>query len=313
MAPLIPVILPSLSPESASGIRTRRGTCFIPAAMRPAEHVPGAASAARYGSSGRAAGRGGLGRALCRYWRTCLNRPGTRIATGASIGAHVKIGRDCSIGAQVSILCAYIGNEVIIHGVCDRSGRVRLCTRPGGFEKIVQIGRVIIQDKVEIGANTTIDRGAMDDTVIGEGTKIDNSVIIGHNVQIGRHCGIVAGVGIAGSNTDRQWCPDRRFCRHCRACHDRRRVPLAAMTGVATDLPAGGKYGGIPARPMKDFLSRDSVSGWQSPSSIEGRGRRLMNEDVKTSPRTAEILEIMKLLPHRYPFCSSTGSSRSTG
>lgn len=184
---------------------------------------------------------------------------GTRILAGAVIGAHVKIGRDCSIGAQSTILCAYIGNDVIIHGGV-RIGQDGFGYAPGpaGFEKIVQIGRVIIQDKVEIGANSTVDRGAMDDTIIGEGTKIDNSVMIGHNVRIGRHCAIVAGVGIAGSTRigNGVMIGGKVGINGHVTIGDG--VQVAGMSGVAADLPAGGKYGGIPARPLKDFL-RDSV------------------------------------------------------
>jgi UDP-3-O-[3-hydroxymyristoyl] glucosamine N-acyltransferase len=184
---------------------------------------------------------------------------GTRISASAVVGAHVKIGRDCSIGAHCSILCSYIGNNVIAHsGARIGQDGFGYAPGPGGFEKIVQIGRVIIQDNVEIGANTTIDRGTMDDTIIGEGTKIDNSVIIGHNVRIGRHCGIVAGVGIAGSTHIGNGVligGKVGFAGHVTIGDG---AQIAGMSGVATDLPAGGKYGGIPARPMKDFL-RDSV------------------------------------------------------
>ena len=127
---------------------------------------------------------------------------GTMIGAGAVIGAEVRVGRDCAIGANAVISHALIGDRVIIHPGCKigqdgfgfvMSGR--------GHLKIPQVGRVIIQDEVEIGAGTTIDRGAIRDTVIGEGTKIDNLVQIGHNVRIGRHCVLVAQTGISGSAT----------------------------------------------------------------------------------------------------------------
>ncbi len=114
---------------------------------------------------------------------------GTRIAAGAVIGPDVRIGRDCSIGAVTSIMHALIGDRVTIHPGC-RIGQDGFGFVPGpkGHVKIPQIGRVIIQDDVEIGAGTTVDRGALGDTSIGEGTKIDNLVQVGHNVTVGRHC-----------------------------------------------------------------------------------------------------------------------------
>jgi UDP-3-O-[3-hydroxymyristoyl] glucosamine N-acyltransferase len=181
---------------------------------------------------------------------------GTRIGAGAMIGPGVRIGRDCTIAAGASILCALVGNNVIIHPGA-RIGQDGFGYAPGpkgGMIKIVQIGRVIIQDNVEIGANTTIDRGTMDDTVIGEGTKIDNQVQIGHNVRIGRHCGIVSQVGIAGSTV----IGDGVMIGGAAAVNGHikigDRVQIAAMSGVASDIPAGERYGGIPARPMRDFL-----------------------------------------------------------
>jgi UDP-3-O-[3-hydroxymyristoyl] glucosamine N-acyltransferase len=123
---------------------------------------------------------------------------------------------------------------------------------------MVQIGRVIIQDNVEIGANTTVDRGAMDDTVIGEGTKIDNQVQIAHNVHIGRHCAIVSQVGIAGSTkigNGVQIGGQVGIKGHVTIGDG---VQIAAKAGVMTDLAAGGQYGGIPARPLKDYL-RDAA------------------------------------------------------
>ena len=125
---------------------------------------------------------------------------GTLIAAGAVIGPGVAIGRDCAIGAGATVLCALIGDRVIIHpGARIGQDGFGYLPSPKGHQKIPQTRRVIIQDDVEIGANTTIDRGGTRDTVIGEGTKIDNLVQIGHNVSIGRHCVIVSQTGISGS------------------------------------------------------------------------------------------------------------------
>ena len=180
---------------------------------------------------------------------------GTRIGPGAIIGQDVKIGRNCMIAGGASILCAYLGNDVIIHnGARIGQDGFGYAPGPGGMLKIVQVGRVIIQDRVEIGANTTIDRGAMDDTVIGEGTKIDNLVQIGHNVRIGRHCGIVAKVGIAGSTR----IGDGVMIGGAAAINGHITIgdgaQIAALSGVVGDIPPGERYGGIPARPMRDFL-----------------------------------------------------------
>ena len=127
---------------------------------------------------------------------------GTVIGANSVIGAGVTIGRNCTIAANVTIDCAHIGNNVTIH-----SG-VRIGTEGFGWldhgrsnRKIPQLGRVLIQDHVEVGANTTIDRGALGDTMIGENTKIDNLVQIGHNCKIGRGCLIAAMTGLAGTTT----------------------------------------------------------------------------------------------------------------
>lgn len=202
---------------------------------------------------------------------------GSRIGPGAVIGAGVKIGRGCTIAAGASVLCAYVGNNVIIHNGA-RIGQDGFGYAPGpaGIVKIVQIGRVIIQDDVEIGANTTIDRGTMDDTVIGQGTKIDNLVQIGHNVRIGRYCFIVSQVGIAGSariGNGVQIGGNAGINGHITIGDG---VQIAAKSGVLADIPPGEKYGGIPARPMKDYL-RD-VAASLSRNNVRAKDKEASND-----------------------------------
>ena len=149
---------------------------------------------------------------------------GTIVAPNAVIGRFCQIGRDCYVGPGASIQYALIGNRVIIHaGAKIGQDGFGFVAGARGPERIPQIGRVVIQDDVEIGANTTIDRGAMADTIIGEGTKIDNLVQIAHNVRIGRGCIIAGHCGISGSVTmgDYVMLGGRR--RHRRPRDDRRR------------------------------------------------------------------------------------------
>lgn len=200
---------------------------------------------------------------------------GTHIGAGSVIGAGVKLGRECSVAAGASVLCALIGNHVIIHnGVRIGQDGFGFAPGPGGMVKMVQIGRVIIQDHVEIGANTTVDRGAMDDTVIGEGTKIDNLVQIAHNVRIGRHCAIASGAGIAGSTKigDGVQIGGASGINGHISIGDG--VQIAAMSGVVSSLPAGGRYGGIPARPIQDFLRDIAELMTRSDERAKKRGER---------------------------------------
>ena len=151
-----------------------------------------------------------------------------------------------------------LGDRVRIHAGA-RLGRdgFGYVFRDGAHAKIPHVGRCIIEDDVEIGANTTIDRGSIDDTVIGAGTKIDNLVQIAHNVRIGRLCLIMAQVGIAGSARDRGRLHPRRPGRHRGAHHDRRRARgSAAQAGVFGDVPAGETWSGYPARPHGSRCAR---------------------------------------------------------
>jgi UDP-3-O-[3-hydroxymyristoyl] glucosamine N-acyltransferase len=181
---------------------------------------------------------------------------GTLIGANAVIGADVKIGRDCSIGPGSTILYALIGDRVILHpGVrIGQDGFGYVQTPQRAHVKVPQIGRVIIQDDVEIGAGSAIDRGAGRDTMIGEGTKIDNLVQIGHNATIGRHCILVGLCGVAGSAVLADYVMiggQAGIADHTKVGEGAR---IAGGSGVQRDVPPGDEWGGTPAMPMRDWV-----------------------------------------------------------
>jgi UDP-3-O-[3-hydroxymyristoyl] glucosamine N-acyltransferase len=181
---------------------------------------------------------------------------GSVIGAGAVIGPHVKIGRDSNVGARTAIQCTLIGNNVLIHPGCNigQDGFGFLFFGPGGHLKVPQTGRVLIQNDVEIGAGTTIDRGSLRDTVIGEGTKIDNQVQIGHNVTIGRHCLLAAQIGLAGSLTigDNVALGAKVGINNHLKIGDGAQV--TAMSAVKDDIPPNGRWGGYFAKPTKQWF-----------------------------------------------------------
>jgi UDP-3-O-[3-hydroxymyristoyl] glucosamine N-acyltransferase len=195
--------------------------------------------------------------------------PGAVIGAGAEIGERVRVGanaviapgvavgHDCEIGNNVSISHAYIGDRVtILPGAAIGQPGFGFASSAAGHLKIPQLGRVIIQDGVEIGAATTIDRGALGDTVIGEGAKIDNLVQIGHNVQVGRHVILVSQVGIAGSSTIGDFAVlggQVGIADHVTIGPGARLAARSAM--VSGQVIEGDKdYGGVPAKPVREWL-----------------------------------------------------------
>jgi len=180
---------------------------------------------------------------------------------GVSIEAGSIIGDDCIIYPNVSIYDGTrIGRRCIIHsGVVIGSDGYGFALHEGKHHKIPQIGIVRIEDDVEIGAGTTIDRAALGETVIGEGTKIDNLVQIGHNVKVGKHCLLVSQVGIAGSTELGDYVAvagQSGFSGHLKIGN---RVQVAAKSAVLADVPDDTKVMGSPAVPFTEFARRHAA------------------------------------------------------
>jgi UDP-3-O-[3-hydroxymyristoyl] glucosamine N-acyltransferase len=186
--------------------------------------------------------------------------PACRIGPGAVIGSGVIVGRDCRIGAHVTLSHAVLGARVYVYpGARIGQEGFGFASTRDGFLSVPQLGRVIVQDDVEVGANTTIDRGSSQDTVIGAGSRLDNLVQIGHNVVLGRCCVIVAQVGISGSTVLEDFVRvggQAGITGHLRIG---RGAEIGAQAGVMSDLVPGAKVVGSPAWPIKDFFRQIAV------------------------------------------------------
>jgi len=178
-----------------------------------------------------------------------------RIQAQAVIRNGVEIGDDCNIGSNVYVTHALISSGVRIYpGACIGRPGFGFAIDSTGFTSVPQLGRVIIESNVEIGANTTIDRGAGPDTIIGQGTRIDNLVQIGHNVKIGKYCVIVAQVGISGSTQigDHVMIGGQvGMAGHIKIGSG---VKIAAQSGVMRDIPDGMECMGSPTVPIKQGM-----------------------------------------------------------
>jgi UDP-3-O-[3-hydroxymyristoyl] glucosamine N-acyltransferase len=213
---------------------------------------------------------------------------GVMLGAGTIVGPHCVLGSGVSIGAQCQLFAnvtvysgSVIGDRVTIHaGARIGSDGFGYVQKDGQHLKIPHVGRCIIEDDVEIGANTTIDRGSIDDTIVGAGTKIDNLVQIAHNVRIGRVCLIMAQVGIAGSvrvEDGAMLLGQVGVSGHHTVGKGAR---LAAQAGVFGDIPAGETWSGYPARPHKEAL-RAQAALFKLPSLLR-RIERLLDKADKT-------------------------------
>jgi UDP-3-O-[3-hydroxymyristoyl] glucosamine N-acyltransferase len=198
--------------------------------------------------------------------------PGTRIGPHAVIGAGVMIGANCRIGAHVVVSHAIMGARVTLHpGVKIGQDGFGFAMGAEGFVGVVQLGRVILEDDVDIGANSTVDRGSAQDTVIGKGTRIDNQVQIAHNVQLGRFCVIVAQVGISGSTIFEDHvvvAGQAGFSGHLTIGKG---ANIGPQAGVMSDVAAGAKMLGSPAQPVNAFFREVAML------------RRLARENAKST------------------------------
>ncbi len=180
---------------------------------------------------------------------------GCLIEAGAVIGENVEIGDFSRVGSNAVVSHAIIGSRVNIYpGVKIGQDGFGFAIDPKGFVKVPQLGRVIVEDSVEIGANTTVDRGAGPDTIIGAGTWIDNLVQIGHNVKIGKGCVIVSQAGVSGSTVVEDYVMIGGQAGIAGHLHIGSGAKIAGQSGVIRDVAAGEQQMGTPAISMKRYM-----------------------------------------------------------
>ena len=202
-----------------------------------------------------------------------------RLAEGVSLGDGVTVGEDTQIGPRVVCYAdATIGARVVIKaGAVVGGPGFGYLSGPAGHSRIPHVGGCTLEDDVEIGSNSCVDRGSVDDTVVGRGTKLDNLVHVGHNVRIGRRCLLMAGVGVAGSTRIGD---DVILAGHVGVTDhlvigDGARI--AAKSAVFGDIPGGASFSGHPARPHRQFL-RAQAALYRLAPIISGLERLLPDE-----------------------------------
>ena len=242
---------------------------------------PGIASTARIGRGAVLGERISVG-------EYAIIGPGATLGNDVIVAAHCVVGENAALGdgtrlwSHVTVYPrASVGARAIIHsGARIGSDGFGYVFRDGAHHKIPHVGRCIVGDDVEIGANTTVDRGSIDDTVIGNGTKIDNLVHIAHNVRIGQKCLIMAQVGIAGSVTVGDGAilaGQAGISGHLSIGAGAR---IAAQAGVFGDVPAGETWSGYPARPHRESL-RASAALFKLAGMVRGLEKLLAGTETK--------------------------------